>query len=139
MTQSSKPRKARRVAKKTGTQAPAAPAELAAGGNGQSAPVVGAAPAPKEKGKKVGTMKASDQTKLRDTENAILTKLAEVGDIAIQIEQARSRQGVLAGEVARVREDFKSMMRGVVIANGNDPDTGKFHLDVKDGAIRQVT
>lgn len=132
MTRASKPRATRRVAKKTGMQAPPAAGAPAVGGNGQSAP------APQVEGKKVGVMKPAEQKKLRDTESAILAKLAEVGDITIQIEQARARQGTVAGEVQRMREDFKSMMRGVVISHGHDPDAGKFHLDVKDGAIRQM-
>jgi hypothetical protein len=137
MTKASGQRVARRATKKKPPTA-AGDETAAPGGNGKSVQAVQGGAAPQKQGKKVGTMKAADTKKLVAAENALLSKLAEVGDIAVQIEQARVAQNKVTVEVQRMRQDFQSLMRGVVISNGHDPDENKFYLDVSDGAIRQL-
>lgn len=138
MTKASRSRVTKRQTKKVGSEAPPE-GTTQAGGNGQSAAPVNVATAQKPQGKVVGKMKPTEAQKLRDSENEILRMLAEIGDITIQIEQARAKQGTIAQEVGRKRQDFQALMRGVVISHGHDPDNQKFHLDVKDGSIRQLS
>lgn len=81
-------------------------------------------------------MAADESKKLNELESVILNKLAEHGDIGVQIDAGREKQQSISAEVARLRQDRQSVMRGIVLAHGLDPDKQKFHLDLRDGAIR---
>jgi formylmethanofuran dehydrogenase subunit C len=83
-------------------------------------------------------MKPAEVKKLADAENKLLKALAEIGDLTMQMEQARQRQLALAGEVQRMRQDFQAMMRGTVIAHGFDPDADKFNLNIESGQIERI-
>jgi DNA-binding transcriptional regulator WhiA len=118
------------------------------GGNGQTAPAEPAqpaqpaqpvqAPSPAVPRQTVANMKPAEQKKLRAAEEAILKMLAEIGDLTMQMEQARQRQIQLSSEVQRKRQDFQALMRGTVIAHGFDPDAERFNLEIDTGQIQRL-
>ena len=139
MTKSSKPRATRRVNKKVAAKT---------GGNGQTAAATpaeegGVVPVGAQGQKRaqlvpVADMKPKELKKLREAEHALLKLLAEIGDLTIQIEQARQRQLTVSQEVARRRQDLVSLMKGTVISHGFDPDTDKFNLNPETGKIERI-
>jgi hypothetical protein len=83
-------------------------------------------------------MKPAEVKKLADAESKLLKTLAEIGDLTMQMEQARQRQIALSGEVQRQRQDFQALMRGTVISHGFDPDEEKFNLNIESGKIERL-
>ena len=123
MTRASMKRVAKRVSEKNPEAA--ASAAAAEGGNGQAPPTVGRQQIPT---KKVGDLKAAETKTLVDLEQMMMKKMAEIGDITMQIDAAKRQQASLADEVIRMRQERQSAMKQIVISHGFDPDKQRYTL-----------
>jgi hypothetical protein len=115
----------KRVAKRVSEKNPEAAAAAAEGGNGkaQAKPA-----APQIQTKKVGDLKTAETKTLVGLEQMMMKKMAEIGDITMQIDAAKRQQAALADEIIRMRQERASAMKQIVISHGFDPDKQRYTL-----------